>query len=47
VIEQINRQPVPDVNAFERVVGQLDQETPVLVTMARNRQQSFVVLQPN
>jgi len=47
VIEQINRQPVPDVNAFERVVGQLDQDTPVLVTMARNRQQSFVVLQPN
>jgi serine protease Do len=47
VIEQINRQPVPDVNAFERVVGQLDQDTPVLVTMARNRQQSFIVLQPN
>src|SRR6201987_525623 len=47
VIEQINRQPVPDVNAFERVVGQLDQDLPVLVTMARNRQQSFVVLQPN
>lgn len=47
VIEQINRQPVPDVNTFERVVGQLDQDLPVLVTMARNRQQSFVVLQPN
>ena len=47
VIEQINRQPVPDVNAFERVVGQLDQDTPVLVAIARNRQRSFVVLQPN
>ena len=47
VIEQINRQPVPDVNAFERVVAQLDQETPVLVAIARNRQRSFVVLQPN
>jgi len=47
VIEQINRQPVPDLNAFERVVGQLDQDTPVLVAIARNRQRSFVVLQPN
>jgi serine protease Do len=47
VIEQINRQPIPDVNAFERVVGQLDQDTPVLVAIARNRQRSFVVLQPN
>jgi len=47
VIEQINRQPVPDVNEFERVVAQLDQDTPVLVAIARNRQRSFVVLQPN
>jgi S1-C subfamily serine protease len=47
VIEQINRHPVPDVNEFERVVGQLDQDVPVMVAIARNRQRSFVILQPN
>jgi serine protease Do len=47
VIEQINRQPVPDVNEFERIVGQLDQDVPVMVGIARNRQRSFVIVQPN
>jgi serine protease Do len=47
VIEQINRQPVPDVKEFQRVVGQLDQDRPVMVGIARNRQRSFVILQPN
>ena len=47
VIEQINRRPVPDVNEFESVVSQLDQDRPVMVGIARNRQRSFIVIQPN
>jgi serine protease Do len=47
VIEQINRRPVPDVNEFESVVSQLDQDNPVMVGIARNRQRSFIVIQPN
>jgi serine protease Do len=47
VIEQINRQPVPTVNEFQSVVSQLDQDRPVLIGLARNRQRSFVVIQPN
>jgi serine protease Do len=47
VIEQINRQPVPTINEFQSVVSQLDQDRPVLVGLARNRQRSFVVIQPN
>ena len=47
VIEQINRQPVPDVNEFESIVGQLDQDRPVMVGLARNRQRSFIIIQPN
>ena len=41
VIEQINRQPVSNVDDFERVVGQLDSDRPVMVGLARNRQRSF------
>jgi serine protease Do len=47
VIEQINRQPVSDVDAFQNVVGRLDPDRPVMVGMARNRQRSFVIIQPN
>lgn len=47
VIEQINRQPVSSVDEFQRVVGQLDPDRPVMVGMARNRQRSFVIIQPN
>jgi serine protease Do len=47
VIEQINRQPVPDVNEFQSIVSQLDQDRPVMVGLARNRQRSFVIIQPN
>ena len=47
VIEQINRQPVPDVNEFQRVVSQLDQDKPVMVLIARDRQRSFIVIRPN
>jgi serine protease Do len=47
VIEQINRQPVPDVNQFQSIVSQLDQDRPVMVGLARNRQRSFVIIQPN
>ena len=47
VIEQINRQPIGNVDEFERVVGQLDPDRPVMVGLARNRQRSFVIIQPN
>lgn len=47
VIEQINRQPIANVDEFERVVGQLDSDRPVMVGLARNRQRSFVIIQPN
>jgi serine protease Do len=47
VIEQINRQPVSDVADFQSLVGRLDPDRPVMVGMARNRQRSFVIIQPN
>jgi serine protease Do len=47
VIEQIDRQPVSNVDEFQSVVGQLDPDRPVMVGMARNRQRSFVIIQPN
>jgi serine protease Do len=47
VIEQINRRPVPNVDEFEAVVSQLEPDSPVLVGLARNRQRSFVIIQPN
>lgn len=47
VIEQINRQPVANVDEFERVVAQLESDRPVMVGLARNRQRSFVIIQPN
>jgi len=47
VIEQINRQPVSDVDDFQSVVGRLDPDRPVMVGMARDRQRSFVIIQPN
>jgi serine protease Do len=47
VIEQINRQPVSGVDDFQSVVGRLDPDKPVMVGMARNRQRSFVIIQPN
>ena len=47
VIEQINRQAVSNVDEFQSVIGQLDPDRPVMVGMARNRQRSFVIIQPN
>jgi serine protease Do len=47
VIEQINRRPVANVDEFAAIVGQLDPDSPVLIGLARNRQRSFVILQPN
>jgi serine protease Do len=47
VIEQINRQPVSNVDDFQNIVGQLAPDRPVMVGMARNRQRSFVLIQPN
>ena len=47
VIEQINRQPISNVDDFQSVVGQLDPNHPVIVGLARNRQRSFVLIQPD
>jgi serine protease Do len=47
VIEQINRQPVANVDEFQSMVSRLDPDRPVMVGMARNRQRSFVIIQPN
>ncbi len=47
VIEQINRQPTTNVDDFQSIVGRLDPDRPVMVGMARNRQRSFVIIQPN
>jgi serine protease Do len=47
VIEQINRQSVSNVDEFQSIVGQLDPDRPVMVGMARSRQRSFVIIQPN
>ena len=46
VIEQINRQPVPNVDEFEHVVGELNANRRVMVGLARNRQRSYVIIQP-
>ncbi|MBV8143000.1 MAG: PDZ domain-containing protein, partial [Verrucomicrobia bacterium] len=47
VIEQVDRQPVSNVDEFQSLVSQLDPEKPVLIGIARNRQRSFVIIQPN
>jgi serine protease Do len=47
VIEQINRQPVANVDEFQSLISRLDPDRPVMVGMARNRQRSFVIIQPN
>jgi S1-C subfamily serine protease len=47
VVEQINRQPVANLDEFQSVVSRLDPDRPVMVGMARNRQRSFVIIQPN
>jgi serine protease Do len=47
VIEEVNRQPTPNSQAFARITGQLDPGKPVVVGLTRNRQRSFLILQPN
>jgi serine protease Do len=47
VIEQINRRAISNVDDFQNVVGQLDPNRPVIVGLARNRQRSFVLIQPD
>jgi S1-C subfamily serine protease len=47
VIEQIDRQPVSNVDEFQSLVARLDPDRSMMVGMARNRQRSFVIIQPN
>ena len=46
IIEEVNRQPVKNVQEFQQVINQLDSDQPVVVGIARNRQRSFVVITP-
>ncbi len=46
IIEEVNRHRVTGVQEFQNVVGQLDPDQPIVVGIARNRQRSFVVIQP-
>jgi serine protease Do len=47
VIEEVNRQPTPNSQAFAQIASQLDPTKPVVVGLTRNRQRSFLILQPN
>jgi serine protease Do len=47
VIEEINRQPTPNTKTFAQITNQLDPAKPVVVGLTRNRQRSFLILQPN
>ena len=47
VIEQINREPIANVDDFQNIIGQLDPNRPVIVGVARDRQRSFVLIQPD
>jgi serine protease Do len=46
LIEEVNRRRVSGVREFQTVVGQLDPNQPIIVGILRNRQRSFVVIQP-
>ncbi len=46
IIEEVNRHRVTGVQDFQNVVGQLDPDQPIVVGIARNKQRSFVVIQP-
>ncbi|HEX3445925.1 MAG TPA: hypothetical protein VHS80_14505, partial [Chthoniobacterales bacterium] len=47
VIEEVNRQPTPNSQTFAEITSQLDPAKPVVVGLTRNRQRSFLILQPN
>jgi serine protease Do len=47
VIDEVNRQPTPNSQTFARIASQLDPAKPVVVGLTRNRQRSFLILQPN
>jgi serine protease Do len=47
VIEEVNRQPTPNSQAFAQITSKLDPAKPVVVGLTRNRQRSFLILQPN
>src|ERR1700726_883534 len=47
VIEEVNRQPTPNSQVFAQISSRLDPTKPVVVGLTRNRQRSFIILQPN
>jgi serine protease Do len=47
VIEEVNRQPTPNSQTFAQITSRLDPAKPVVVGLTRNRQRSFLILQPN
>jgi serine protease Do len=46
IIREINRKPVPSVREFERLVGVLSPQFPVLLLITRGRATIFLSLQP-
>jgi serine protease Do len=47
VIEEINRQPVTNVQQFNQITSKLSQDRPIVLGISRERQRSFVIIQPN
>jgi serine protease Do len=46
VIEEINRQPVTNVQQFNQITSKLSQDRPIVLGISRERQRSFVIIQP-
>jgi serine protease Do len=46
LIEEVNRRRITGVQDFQNLVNQLNPDQPIVVGIARNRQRSFVVIQP-
>jgi serine protease Do len=47
VIEEINRQPITNVQQFNQITSKLSVDRPIVLGIARERQRSFLIIQPN
>jgi serine protease Do len=47
VIEEINRQTVTNLQQFNQITSKLNQDRPIVLGISRERQRSFVIIQPN
>lgn len=46
VIEEVNQQPVSSVAAYQKIIGSLDPNQPLVLSVCRHRARSFLVLRP-